>query len=112
MKLNRGENDEFFLNISSNVVKHVMSILIEVEKKDAKGNATKKTYKNVEDLKQKDKSAHELFQKHKKTGAGFRIQMNGNGNLMPFKAQPFKIRNARPKKPEQNKEKSVSQASV
>ena len=79
---------------------------IEVEKKDAKGNATKKTYKNVEDLKQKDKSAHELFQKHKKMGAGFRIQMNGNGNLMPFKAQPFKIPNARPKNPEQNKEKS------
>ena len=79
---------------------------IEVEKKDAKGNATKKTYKNVEDLKQKDKSAHELFQKHKKMGAGFRIQMNGNGNLMPFKAQPFKIPNARQKNPEQNKEKS------
>ena len=39
-------------------------------------------------------------------GAGFRIQMNGNGNLMPFKAQPFKIPNARPKNPEQNKEKS------
>ena len=32
--------------------------------------------------------------------------MNGNGNLMPFKAQPFKIPNARPKNPEQNKEKS------
>ena len=67
---------------------------IKVEKKDANGKSTTKTYKNVDEMKLKDKEAHQIFQKYKKVGGGIQIQL-GNGI-------PLQLKNAQPKIPNQN----------
>ncbi len=60
---------------------------IKVEKKDANGKSTKKTYKTIEEMKQKDKEAHQLFQQYKKVGGGIKIQVQGNGIPLQLKIQ-------------------------
>jgi hypothetical protein len=67
---------------------------IKVEKKDANGKLTTKTYKNVDEMKMKDKEAHQIFQQYKKVGGGIQIQL-GNGI-------PLQLKNAQPKIPNQN----------
>jgi hypothetical protein len=78
---------------------------IEVEKKDANGKATKNTYKNADEMKEKDKNAHQIFQQYKKTGG--RIQIQINGNPLQFKAQPLKIPNLNPNAPKNGAPKNM-----
>lgn len=80
---------------------------IEVEKKDAKGKSTKKTYKNVDEMKEKDKEAHQMFQKYKNMGGRIQIRINGNGKPPQFQAQPFKIQNLNPGAPKNGAPKNV-----
>ena len=70
-----------------------------MEKKDAKGKSTKKTYKNVDEMKEKDNEAHQMFQKYKNMGGRIQIRINGNGKPLQFQAQPFKIPNLNPGAP-------------
>ncbi len=67
---------------------------IKVEKKDANGKSTTKTYKNVDEMKLKDKETHQIYQKYQKVGGGIHIQI-GNGI-------PLQLKNAQPKIPNQN----------
>ena len=59
---------------------------IEVQRKDANGKSTKKTYKNAEEMKKKDAEAHQTYQKFKNRGGRIQIQMNGNAK--PFPGRP------------------------
>ena len=70
---------------------------IKVEKKDANGKSTTKTYKNVDEMKLKDKEAHQIYQKYQKVGGGIQIQL-GNGMPLQLNAQP-KIPNQNPATP-------------
>lgn len=72
---------------------------IKVEKKDANGKSTKKTYKNVDELKQKDKDAHQIFQQYKKVGGGIQIQVKGNGLPLRLNVRPKNIPNLKPAVP-------------
>ena len=64
---------------------------IKVEKTDANGKSTKKTYKDVDELKQKDKDAHQLFQQYNKVGGGIQNRLKMNGMPFQLKAQPKEI---------------------
>ena len=63
---------------------------IKVEKKDANGKSTKETYKTIEEMKEKDKDAHQLFQQYKKVGGGLKLQFKGNGIPLQFNVRPKK----------------------
>ncbi|MAI70421.1 MAG: hypothetical protein CMM01_05855 [Rhodopirellula sp.] len=86
---------------------------IKVERKDVKGKVTKKTYKNADEMKLKDKDAYQTFQQYKKVGGGIQIQFKGNGIPLQFKAQPKKLPNLNPGAPKgdapQNLEKMQRQ---
>ncbi len=64
---------------------------IKVEKTDANGKSTKKTYKDVDELKQKDKDAHQLFQQYNKVGGGIQNRLKMNGMPFQLNAQPKEI---------------------
>ena len=72
---------------------------IKVEKKDANGKSTKETYKTIEEMKEKDKDAHQLFQQYKKVGGGLKLQFKGNGIPLQFNVRPKKIPNLNPDAP-------------
>lgn len=71
---------------------------IKVEKKDANGKSTTKTYKNVDEMKLKDKEAHQIFQKYKKVGGGIQIQL-GNGKPLQLNVGPKKTPGPNPAAP-------------
>jgi hypothetical protein len=75
---------------------------IKVEKKDANGKSSKKTYKTIEEMKQKDKEAHQLLQQYKKVGGGIKIQVQGNG--IPLQ---LKIQNSNPNTPKDGAPKDL-----
>ena len=64
---------------------------IKVEKTDANGKSTKKTYKDVDELKQKDKDAHQLFQQYNKVGGGIQNRLKIRGMPFQLNAQPTEI---------------------
>ena len=76
---------------------------IQVEKKDAKGKSSKNTYKNVEELKQKDKDAHQIFEQYKKVGGGIQIQLKANARPLQLNARPKKIADPNPNAPKPEK---------
>lgn len=80
---------------------------IKVEKKDANGKSSKNTYKDLDEMKQKDKEAHQLFQQYKKIGGGIRIQFNGNGIPLKLNARPRNVPNLKPGIPKDGAPKDV-----